>query len=301
MDSRQGYVLSVLKRLWYFNLMKRDLEEYRKIENSIMREYRSRLWAPFIDALKTYSLLSPGDRIAVCISGGKDSMLLAVLMRMLQRISDFPFDLEYIVMDPGYSSETLAQVQMNLGLLGIEAEIFPSDIFSTLESAEKYPCYLCARMRRGWLYKKAQEKGCNKIALGHHMDDVIETVLMGMFYSSQLQNMPPKLRSRNYEGMELIRPLYRISEGDIIAWCSSNGLSFIRCACTVTKRNEEDGKGSKREEVKNLIKSMKKDNPHVAQSIFNSIHNVYISTFPGYRDGEEKVSFLRDYGDVEHV
>lgn len=299
MDTWQGYVLSVLSRLWYFYPVKRELEEYRKIENSIMRDYRPWLWAPFIDALKTYSLLSPGDRVAVCISGGKDSMLLAVLMRMLQRISDFPFELEYIVMDPGYSEETLDSVERNLDILGINAEIFSSDIFSTLDSAEKYPCYLCARMRRGWLYKKAQEKGCNKIALGHHMDDVIETVLMGMFYSSQLQNMPPKLRSRNYEGMELIRPLYRISEDDIIAWCSFNNLSFIRCACSVTKRNEEDGKGSKREEVKNLIKSMKKDNPYVAQSIFNSIHNVYISTFPGYRDGEEKVSFLQDYDDKD--
>ncbi len=279
--------------------MKRELEDYRKIENSIMREYRSRLWAPFIDALKTYSLLSPGDRIAVCISGGKDSMLLAVLMRMLQRISDFPFELEYIVMDPGYRCEILDRVQKNLGLLAVEAEIFRSDIFSVVEGAGKYPCYLCARMRRGWLYKKAKEKGCNKIALGHHMDDVIETVLMGMFYSSQLQNMPPKLRSRNYEGMELIRPLYRISEEDIESWCSFNNLHFIRCACTVTKKNEENGGGSKREEVKNLIKSMKKDNPHVAQSIFNSIHNVYISTFPGYRDGEEKVSFLQHYDDVE--
>ncbi len=275
--------------------MKRELEEYRRIENSIMREYRCRLWAPFIDALKTYSLLSPGDRVAVCISGGKDSMLLAVLMRMLKRISDFPFELEYIVMDPGYSGETLASVKSNLALLAIDADIFSSPIFSAIENAEKYPCYLCARMRRGWLYKKAQEMGCNKIALGHHRDDVIETVLMGMFYSSQLQNMPPKLRSRNYSGMELIRPLYRISEQDIISWCSSNNLSFIRCACSVTKKNEEDGKGSKREEVKNLIMSMKKENPHVDSSIFNSIHNVYLSTFPAYREDGEKVSFLRDY------
>ncbi len=279
--------------------MKRELEEYQKIENSIMREYRSRLWAPFIDALKTYSLLSPGDRVAVCISGGKDSMLLAVLMRMLKRISDFPFGLEYIVMDPGYSVETLSQIRRNLALLGIDAEIFHTDIFEAVGKAEKYPCYLCARMRRGWLYKKAGEKGCNKIALGHHMDDVIETVLMGMFYSSQLQNMPPKLRSLNYKGMELIRPLYRISEDDILSWCSTNNLHFIRCACSVTEKNEEDGKGSKREEVKILIKNMKKDNPHVAASIFNSIHNVYISTFPGYREGGEKVSFLREYNDEE--
>ena len=281
--------------------MKRELEEYQKIENSIMREYRSRLWAPFIDSLKTYSLLSPGDRVAVCISGGKDSMLLAVLMRMLQRISDFPFELEYIVMDPGYSEDTLSSVRDNLRRLNITADIFRTDIFSVADRAEKYPCYLCARMRRGWLYRLAGEKGCNKIALGHHKDDVIETVLMGMFYSSQLQNMPPKLRSRNYEGMELIRPMYRINEEDIISWCETNDLHFIRCACSVTKKNEENGKGSKREEVKRLVKRLKEDNPHVADSVFNSIHNVFISTFPEYREGGEKVSFLRKYDDGDEL
>ena len=281
--------------------MKRELEEYQKIENSIMREYRSRLWAPFIDSLKTYSLLSPGDRVAVCISGGKDSMLLAVLMRMLQRISDFPFELEYIVMDPGYSEDTLSSVRDNLRRLNITADIFRTDIFSVADRAEKYPCYLCARMRRGWLYRLAGEKGCNKIALGHHKDDVIETVLMGMFYSSQLQNMPPKLRSRNYEGMELIRPMYRINEEDIISWCETNDLHFIRCACSVTKKNEENGKGSKREEVKRLVKRLKEDNPHVADSVFNSIHNVFISTFPEYREGEEKISFLKRYDEEDEL
>lgn len=275
--------------------MKRELEPWQKIENTIVREYRGRLWAPFIDALKTYSLLSPGDRVAVCISGGKDSMLLALLMRMLSRVSDFPFEVEFIVMDPGYRGETLSRIKANLSLLDIEAGIFRTDIFAAADKAEKYPCYLCARMRRGWLYRLAEEKGCNKIALGHHKDDVIETVLMGMFYSSELMNMPPKLKSRNFEGMELIRPLYRINEEDIISWCEANGLHFIRCACSVTERNAVDGKGSKREEVKQLLKSLRRENPGIAQSIFNSLHNVYISTFPAFREGDELVSFLENY------
>ena len=224
-------------------------------------------------------------------------MLLALLLRMLERISDFPFSVEYIVMDPGYSEETLAVVKGNLALFGIDAEIFKTDIFSALENGGKYPCYLCAKMRRGWLYRKAKEKGCNKIALGHHKDDVIETVLMGMFYSSMLQSMPPKLKSRNWEGMELIRPLYRINEKDIISWCDFNHLSFIRCACTVTKKNALCGKGSKREEVKALIKELKKESPNISSSIFNSVHNVYLSTFAAYRDKNELVSFLEHYDD----
>lgn len=275
--------------------MKRELEEYKVIENTIEREYRSRLWAPFIDALKSYELLSPGDKVCVCISGGKDSMLMAVLMRMLCRNSDFPFSLEYVVMDPGYREDTLSSIRGNLEKLNIDAEIVRTDIFSLAESASKYPCYLCARMRRGWLYKIAQERGCNKIALGHHRDDVIETVLMGMFYSSQLQTMPPKLKSRNYEKMELIRPLYRIREDDIKAWCNTNNLSFIQCACSVTERNALDGKGSKREEVKRLIKELESENKGISSSIFNSVHNVFLSTFPAYRKDGDLISFLEDY------
>ncbi len=281
--------------------MKRELEPYQIIENTISGEFRRGLWAPFIDAIKTYALISPGDRIAVCISGGKDSMLLAVMMRMLERISDFPFEVEYIVMDPGYSEETMRVIRNNLSLLNIDATVFRTDIFSVADSAEKYPCYLCARMRRGWLYRKASELGCNKIALGHHMDDVIETVLMGMFYSSQLQNMPPKLKSRNYGGMELIRPLYRVREDDIISWCEKNNLSFIRCACSVTEKNAIDGKGSKREEVKILLGRLEKDNPHIKESLFNSLHNVYISTFPAFREGNEKVSFLERYDETDEI
>ena len=275
--------------------MKRILSPYQKIENSIMREFRRELWVPFIDSLKSYRLISPEDRIAVCISGGKDSMLLAVMMRMLSRISDYPFSLEYLVMDPGYTKETMSVIERNLELLNIEATIFKTDIFQIADSALDYPCYLCARMRRGWLYKEAERKKANKIALGHHLNDVIETVLMGMFYSSEIKTMPPKLKSLNYKNMELIRPLYRVKEEAIRSWCEYNGLNFIQCACSVTKKNSEDGKGSKREEIKNLISTLKKDNPHIEDSLFNSFHNVFVSTFPQYRIGEDIITFLEDY------
>ncbi len=279
--------------------MRREKTKLEEVEASIRHEYRSRIWVPFIDSLKTYDLIKEGDRVAVCISGGKDSVLLAILLRMLSRVSDFPFSLEYIVMDPGYTDKTLCIVKNNLSLLKIDAEIYKTDIFSSLdECGGKYPCYICAKMRRGWLYRLAKEKGCNKIALGHHKDDVIETVLMGMFYSSMLKSMPPKLKSCNWEKMELIRPLYRINEEDIVSWSEENNLSFIRCACTVTEKNALDGKGSKREEVKTLIKTLKEDNPSIASSIFNSVHNVYMSTFPAYRDKNELVSFLEHYDDV---
>ncbi len=277
--------------------MSREKGKLEEIEASIRHEYRSKIWTEFIDALKTYRLIDEGDRIAVCISGGKDSMLLALLLRMLRRVSDFPFNLEYIVMDPGYSEETLAVVKDNLALFNLDAEIYKTDIFSVLENGGKYPCYLCAKMRRGWLYRLARERGCNKIALGHHKNDVIETVLMGMFYSSMLQSMPPKLKSRNWEGMELIRPLYRINEDDILAWCDTNNLSFIRCACTVTEKNSRNENGSKREEMKRLIKTLEKDNKNISSSIFNSVHNVYLSTFAAYRDKNELISFLEHYDD----
>ncbi len=277
--------------------MSKEKGKLEEIEASIRHEYRSKIWTPFIDALKTYRLIDEGDRIAVCISGGKDSMLLALLLRMLERVSDFPFNLEYIVMDPGYREETLTVVKNNLALFNLDAEICKTDIFSSLEDGGKYPCYRCAKMRRGWLYRLAKERGCNKIALGHHKNDVIETVLMGMFYSSMLQSMPPKLKSKNWEGMELIRPLYRINEDDILAWCDTNNLSFIRCACTVTEKNSIDGNGSKREEMKRLIKTLEKDNRNISSSIFNSVHNVYLSTFAAYRDKNELISFLEHYDD----
>ncbi|MBQ0071689.1 MAG: hypothetical protein KBS81_07530 [Spirochaetales bacterium] len=279
---------------------KRVLTPNQMVERSISSKYRPKLWSPFINACKTYELIAPGDKIAVCISGGKDSMLLGKLMQMLQRISDYPFDLVYLVMDPGYSPENRRRIEEDAALLEIPVTFFETDIFSVANKAEKYPCYLCARMRRGHLYKKAKELGCNKIALGHHLNDVIETVLMGMFYSSQIQTMPPKLHSRNYEGMELIRPLYCIKEEDILAWKRYNNLQFLQCACRFTEKNAEDGGvgDSKRQETKELIKALKKVNPHVEDSLFNSVHNVSINTFAGYRIHDEKHSFLEHYDEM---
>lgn len=278
--------------------MSRELKPYQLIERSIVKKYRSELWAPFIEAVKRYKLISEGDRIAVCISGGKDSMLMAKLMQMLQRFSEVPFELIYLVMDPGYNPANRRKIEDNAALLNIPIEIFESNIFAVADRVEESPCYLCARMRRGYLYNNAKIRGCNKIALGHHMNDVIETTLLGMLYSSQLQGMMPKLKSRNFEGMELIRPLYCIREEDIIAWKRYNGLEFLQCACRFTERIHESGDGvgdSKRQEVKALIKSLKKDNPNVEKSIFNSIHAVCTETFPGLKYGGGEHSFLDDY------
>ncbi len=278
--------------------MSRELKPYQLIERSIVKKYRGGLWAPFIEAVKRYKLISEGDRIAVCISGGKDSMLMAKLMQMLQRFSEVPFELIYLVMDPGYNPANRRKIEDNAALLNIPIEIFESNIFAVADRVEESPCYLCARMRRGYLYNNAKIRGCNKIALGHHMNDVIETALLGMLYSSQLQGMMPKLRSRNFEGMELIRPLYCIREEDIIAWKRYNGLEFLQCACRFTERIHESGDGvgdSKRQEVKALIKSLKKDNPNVEKSIFNSIHAVCTETFPGLKYGGGEHSFLDDY------
>ncbi len=275
--------------------MARELTVCQKAERSIQKKYREKLWTPFIHALKNYELLSPGDKIAVCISGGKDSMLLAKLMQMLQRLSDFPFDLVYLVMDPGYTPENRAKIEANAALLEIPVTVFESNIFQVTENAGGSPCYLCARMRRGTLYKEAQELGCNKIALGHHLSDVIETTLLGMFYSSQLSAMPPKLHSRNYEGMELIRPMYCIHEDDIVAWARYNGLSFLECACRLTEGTETGAMDSKRKEIKTLIRQLRKDNPDLEKSLFNSLHAVEIGTFPGYRLNGEDHSFLEKY------
>ncbi len=275
--------------------MARELTVCQKAERSIQKKYREKLWTPFIHALKNYELLSPGDKVAVCISGGKDSMLLAKLMHMLQRLSDFPFDLVYLVMDPGYTPENRAKIEANAALLEIPVTVFESNIFQVTENAGGSPCYLCARMRRGTLYKKAQELGCNKIALGHHLSDVIETTLLGMFYSSQMSAMPPKLHSRNYEGMELIRPMYCIHEDDIVAWARYNGLSFLQCACRLTEGTETGAMDSKRKEIKTLIRQLRKDNPDLEKSLFNSLHAVEIGTFPGYRLNGEDHSFLEKY------
>jgi len=274
---------------------KRVADPVRKIENSILKVYRSRLWAPFINAVKQYELIQEGDRIAVCISGGKDSMLMAKLMQMLCRYSDFPFSVEYLVMDPGYNKENRRKIEDNARLLGIPITVFETNVFEVANMQLKYPCYLCAKMRRGYLYRNAKNLGCNKIALGHHLNDVIETVLMGMFYSSQIQTMPPKLHSRNFEKMELIRPLYCIREDDIIAWRNYNGLDFLQCACSYTERNENGENESKRKEIKELIRTLRRTNPDIEESLFNSVHNVSMTTFPGYRLSDGKHSFLEKY------
>lgn len=280
--------------------MGRELERHELIERSIIKKYRKTLWNPFVGAVKQYRLISEGDRIAVCISGGKDSMLMAKLVQQLIKQSDFPFEAEYLVMDPGYNKENREKIESNAALLHIPITVFETDIFGVANSAGGSPCYLCARMRRGHLYAKAKELGCNKIALGHHMSDVIETTLLGMMYGSQLQGMPPRIKSTNFEGMELIRPMYRILEDDIIAWQNHNKLAFLRCACRFTESAEASGNGtdsSKRQEIKTLIKQIKRDNPNVEQNIFNSIHRVNVDTFAGYKQNGETHSFLEKFND----
>ena len=277
--------------------MPRELSRSALIERSIIKTYHKQLWTPFINALKQYELISPGDKIAVCISGGKDSMLLAKLMQQLHRHSDVPFALEYLVMDPGYAPANRAKIEENAEILGVPVTIFESDIFAVANGAEKNPCYLCARMRRGALYAKAQELGCNKIALGHHRDDVIETTVMAMFYGAQLQGMMPKLHSTNFPGMELIRPLYCVREEDVIAWAKHNELSFLQCACRFTERTATAGheSESKRKEVKNLIRTLRETNPDLESNLFHAIHAVNLDMFPGYKTKGEKHSFLETY------
>lgn len=281
---------------------KRDLTYVQKVERSISTTYRERIWTPFINAIKTYRLIEEGDKIAVCISGGKDSMLMAKLMQMLLRHSDFKFDVHYLVMDPGYNEINRAKIESNAALLEIPITIFETNIFDVANKTDRSPCYICAKMRRGHLYKKAKELGCNKIALGHHMSDVIETTVMAMFYSSQLQGMMPMLHSQNFEGMTLIRPLYCINEQDIISWKNYNELQFIQCACRFTENcaATDNGNGvSKRQEIKQLIKTLKRDNPNIEKSIFNSLHAVCIETFPGYKANGEQHSFLEDFDQKE--
>ncbi len=279
-------------------MAEKQLTKQQLISRSINKKYRKEIWNPFIKAVKDYDLIQKDDKIAVCISGGKDSFLLALVLKILQKHSEVPFSLEFIVMDPGYSPEDLDRIKVSAQTLGIEINTFKTDVF---EVAKKVggttPCYLCARMRRGYLYSKAQELGCNKIALGHHFSDVIETTVMGMLYGSQLQAMLPKLHSTNFEGMQLIRPLYCVHEDAIISWKNYNELDFINCACTVTQKNVscEEASGSKRKEVKMLIKALKKDNSIVEKSIFNAIHNVKLDTFVEYTKGKQNYSFLDEF------
>lgn len=266
--------------------MSRELTPQETAERSLIKTYRKSLWNPFIAAVKRYELVSPGDHIAVCVSGGKDSFVLAKLMQELQRHTDRPFGLTFLAMDPGYNPANRALLEENAGRLGIPLILFKSGIFDVTVQVEKNPCYLCARMRRGCLYAKAKELGCNKIALGHHFSDVIETTLLGLFYGSQLQAMPPKLRSKNFPGMELIRPLYCVHEDAIVNWRNYNGLRFLQCACRFTEARDAslDGVGeSKRQEMKLLLRELKKTNPNIEKSIFRAIHGVQLDTFPGFK------------------
>jgi len=278
--------------------MARELSQREIAERSLIKTYRKSLWNPFIAAVKRYELVTPGDHIAVCISGGKDSVVLAKLMQELQKHTEQPFELTFLVMDPGYNQANRQLIEENAQRLGIPVTIFESDIFDVTVSVEKNPCYLCARMRRGFLYARAQELGCNKIALGHHFSDVIETTLLGLFYGGQLQAMPPKLKSKNFPGMELIRPLYCVHEDAIIAWKNYNQLRFLQCACRFTEAREESGDGigeSKRQEMKILLRELKKSNPNIEKSIFRAIHGIQLDTFPGFKYRGEAHSFLDFY------
>ena len=278
--------------------MSRELTPQEIAERSLIKTYRKSLWNPFVAAVKRYELVSPGDHIAVCISGGKDSMVLAKLMQELQRHTEQPFSLTFLGMDPGYNMENRALMESNAALLGIPVEVFESDIFDVTAKVEKNPCYLCARMRRGWLYAKAQELGCNKSALGHHVSDVLETTLLGLFYGAQLQAMMPKLHSKNFPGMELIRPLYCVHEDAIIAWKNYNHLRFLQCACRFTEARDASGDGigqSKRQEMKVLLRQLKETNPNIEKSIFRAIHGVQLDTFPGFKYRGRPHSFLENY------
>lgn len=279
-------------------IMARELTFNQCAERSIIKTYRKSIWNPFVEACKRYQLINDGDKIAVCISGGKDSVLMAKCLQQLKKISNTDFQLEFICMDPGYNSVNRRKIEENCRLLEIPVNIFQSDIFAVTESVGGSPCYLCARMRRGHLYAKAKELGCNKIALGHHLSDVIETTVMGMLYGAQLQGMLPKLKSTNFEGMELIRPLYCVNEEDIIKWKNYNNLEFIQCACRFVDEysSSADGIGeSKRQEVKALIKELKKTNKDVEMNIFNSIHNIKLDTLIAYKQNGIEHSFLDEY------
>lgn len=270
-----------------------------RAELSLRKKFKKSIWCKFTKGINEYDLVSPNDKIAVCISGGKDSMIMAKLFQELKRHDKFPFEVEFIVMDPGYNAENRQKIEENARNLSIPINIFESDIFGSVEHIEKNPCYICARMRRGYLYNKAKELGCNKIALGHHFDDVIETILMGMLYGGQVQTMMPKLHSTNFEGLELIRPMYLVREADIKHCCSYNELQFIQCACRFTETCSDIGADghsvSKRMETKNLIAELKKINPQVEKNIFRSVENVNLSTIIAYKDKNGVHNFLDTY------
>ena len=288
-----GYIRSGMKN-------QTDKEEKRKrAEESIQKKFHKQLFSPFAKACKTYKLIEDGDHIAVCISGGKDSMLMAKLFQEIKNHRQKEFELTFLVMDPGYNKENRALIESNADALGIPITVFESTIFDTVDTIEKNPCYLCARMRRGYLYSKAKELGCNKIALGHHYDDVIETILMGMIHGAQIQTMMPKLHSTNFEGMELIRPMYLVREADICAWRDYNDLHFLQCAChftdTCTTCHEDGTTSSKRLETKKLIAELKKTNPFIESNIFRSVENVNLDTVIEYKKDGIRHNFLDEY------
>ena len=289
---------------WLLERSSKEEEEdtyHLDVEESLRKRFRKSIWCKFTKAVKEYELVKEGDKIAVCISGGKDSMLMAKLFQELKLHNKVSFELTFLVMNPGYSPENLEIIKKNAKKLHIPITIFETDIFDSVYNVEKSPCYLCARMRRGHLYNKAKELGCNKIALGHHYDDVIETILMGMLYGAQVQTMMPKLHSTNFEGMELIRPLYLVREDSIKEWRDYNHLGFIQCACrftdTCTTCNSDGSNKSKRQEIKQLIKEMKETNPFVEGNIFRSVENVNLSTVIAYKQGGVKHHFLDTYDD----
>ena len=277
----------------------KELTKAEQVELSIRKKFHKKIFSKFCKAINEYKLIEPNDRIAVCISGGKDSMLLAKLFQELKMHNKFPFEVVFMCMDPGYNKKNREQIENNAKMLNIPIQIFESNIFESVVNIEKSPCYICARMRRGYLYKFAKQLGCNKIALGHHYDDVIETILMGMLYGAQIQTMMPKLKSKNFEGMQLIRPLYLVREQDIIKWRDYNQLTFLQCACKFTEENyatDTNETNSMRKKVKNLIAELKNENSEVEAHIFRSVENVNLSTVIQYKDKDGVVhNFLDEY------
>lgn len=310
--TEQGYEIYSIKngyRAWLKMKLSKMMADHnaaeqrtKDIERSIIKKFRKPIWRRFTKAIREYELVQDGDKIAVCISGGKDSMLMAKLFQELSRHGKKNFEVVFLVMNPGYNEINYQTIKDNAQILNVPITVFESDIFNIVASEEQSPCYLCARMRRGYLYSKAKELGCNKIALGHHYDDVIETILMGMLYGAQVQTMMPKLHSTNFEGMELIRPLYLIREADIIHWANYNDLHFIQCACRFTEHCDSCGgteKGSKRAEIKELIHELAQKDPVIEYNIFRSVENVNLNTVIGYKQDGVRHNFLDTYDDVK--
>ena len=271
------------------------MEKYKEIERSIIKKYRKDIWSKFVKAVIEYELIKENDKIMVCISGGKDSFLLAKCIQELERHGKYPFEAHYVCMNPGYNDANLELIKENAKIMNIDLEIFESDIFDIVADVEKSPCYLCARMRRGCLYNKAKELGCNKIALGHHFDDVIETTLLSMFYGAEVKTMMPKLHSENFEGLELIRPLHMIKENDIKAWVKSNNLKFLNCACRFTEKTANKEEESKRLEMKKLVERLRKSNPNIDYNIYKALDNVNLNCVIGTKSDGDYKSFLNDY------